>query len=273
MDLLALDFVKRAFIAGIITAVISSAVGVFVVLRRMSMVGDSLSHAALAGVAAGVLFGFYPLYGAIGASVMAALLIEGIRGYFSKYAEVALAVVMSGGMGLAVVLISLGKSFNADLASYLFGSLGAVSPQDIRLISALGFIILLSVGLLHRELFATTLDEEAAALLGMPVGWINTFFTVLTSLAVALSVRIVGALLVSALMVIPVAVSLQIARSFKETFGISILVALFSVIAGLYSSLIFDVAPGGAIVLIAVGILLLVLIAKEVRFQWTYKRP
>ena len=163
MGILAFDFMKRAFIAGIVTALLSSVIGVFVVLRRMSMVGDSLSHAALAGVAAGALFGFYPLYGAIGASVLAALLIELIRGYFNKYAEVALAVVMSGGMGLAVVLISLGKSFNADLASYLFGSLGAVSPQDIRLISGLGLFIIISVGFLHRELFATTLDEETAA--------------------------------------------------------------------------------------------------------------
>jgi zinc transport system permease protein len=269
LSLLAFDFVKRAFVAGVITALLSSVVGVFVVLRRMSMVGDSLSHAALAGVAAGALFGFYPLYGALGASELAALLIELIRGYFSKYAEVALAVVMSGGMGLAVVLISLGKSFNTDLASYLFGSLGAVSPQDIRLIFALGLFIIISMGFLHRELFAATLDEEAAALLGIPVRGVNVFFTVLTSVSVALSVRIVGALLVSALMVIPAAVSLQIARSFKETFAIAALVALFSVIAGLYGSLVLDLAPGGTIVLVAVGILLLVLITKEVKSQWT----
>lgn len=269
LGLLAFDFVKRAFAAGVITALLSSVVGVFVVLRRMSMIGDSLSHAALAGVAAGALFGFYPLYGAIGASVISALLIELIRRYFSKYEEIALAVVMSGGMGLAVVLISLGKSFNTDLASYLFGSLGAVSSQDIRLIGGLGLFIIVSVGFLYRELFAVTLDEEAASLLGIPVRRVNLFFTVLTSISVAVSVRIVGALLVSALMVIPAAVSLQLARSFKETFIVAAVVALFSVVTGLYGSLIFDAAPGGTIVLVAVGVLVTVLIIKEVRSQWT----
>jgi len=172
-------------------------------------------------------------------------------------------------MGLAVVLISLGKSFNVDLTSYLFGSLGAVSAKDVRLIFGLGLFIISSVALLYRELFAVTLDEEAAMLSGIPVGTVNTFFTLLTSVSVAISVRIVGALLVSALMVIPAAVSLQLAQNFKQTFAIAGAVALISVITGLYTSLLYDVAPGGTIVLVSVGILVMVLIAKEVRTQWT----
>lgn len=265
MYIFTFDFMQRAFIAGIITAVLASSIGVFVVLRRMSLVGDSLSHAALAGVAAGMLGGFYPFYGAVLFSALAALFIEIIRKAFKKYAEVALAVVMSGGMGLAVVLISLGKSFNADLFSYLFGSLVAVSPSDVWVIAALGIFIIISLALIFRELFAITFDEESARLSGVSVDGINIFFTLLTALAVALSVRVVGTLLVSALMVIPAAVSLQTAGSFKATFVIAISVALFSVISGLYVSFILDLAPGGTIVLIAAAVLMAVLAVKRLR--------
>jgi len=263
MYIFSFDFMQRAFIAGIITAVLASAMGVFVVLKRMSLVGDSLSHAALSGVAAGMLFGFYPFYGALVFSALAALFIEVIRKAFDKYAEVALAVVMSGGMGLAVVLISLGHSFNADLFSYLFGSLVAVSPSDVWVISGVGIFIIVSLAVLSRELFSITFDEESARLSGIPAGTINTYFTLLTALAVALSVRVVGTLLVSALMVIPAAVSLQTARSFRATFVIAIAVAVFSVISGLYISFIFDLAPGGIIVLIAAAILIAVIAAKR----------
>ncbi len=262
------DFMVRAFLAGIMTAILASLTGVFVVLRRMSLIGDSLSHAALAGVAAGMLFGFYPFYGALIFSIISAILIEIIRRAFNKYAEVALAVVMSGGMALAVVLISLAKSFNTDLFSYLFGSLVAVSTADIKLISGLGLFIILSLAFLYRELFAITFDEEAARLCGVPVTYVNTYFTVCCAVAIALSARVVGVLLVSALMVIPAAVALQTAKSFKATFIIAICVAVFSVIAGLYSSFIFDLAPGGTIVLISVVILILILAQKGVKNKW-----
>jgi len=271
MYILSFEFMQRAFAAGIITALLASVIGVFIVLRRMSMVGDSLSHAALAGVAGGMLFGIYPFYGALILSGAAAVLIEFIRSAFKRYSEVALAVVMSGGMGLAVVLISMGKSFNADLMSYLFGSLVAVSHQDIVIISILGFFIIGSVILLYRELFSITFDEEAAVVLGIPVKWINFYFTIMTALVVALSIRVVGALLISALMVIPAAVGLQLARSFKSTFLIAIGVSLFSVMAGLYASFLFDLAPGGTIVLIASAILVIVICLKGGAGRWMQK--
>jgi zinc transport system permease protein len=268
MYILSFDFMQRAFMAGIITALLASVMGVFIVLRRMSMVGDSLSHAALAGVAGGMLVGIYPFYGALIFSGAAAVLIEIIRSAFSKYAEVALAVVLSGGMGLAVVFISIGKSFNADLMSYLFGSLVAVSSQDLLLIAILGFIIMFSMILLYRELFSITFDEEAARLSGIPVKAVNMYFTLMTALVVALSIRVVGALLISALMVIPAAVGMQLAKSFKSTFIIAVGVAIFSVVAGLYTSFIFDLAPGGTIVLIATAILMIVLCIKGAVKQW-----
>ncbi|CEP66357.1 ABC-3 [Moorella glycerini] len=268
MFIFSFDFMQRAFIAGLITAILAATLGVFIVLRRLSLVGDSLSHASLAGVAGGMLLGFYPFYGALLAAAGAALLIEFIRRAFPRYAEVALAVVMSSAMALAVVMISLKKAFNADLFSYLFGSLVAVSPADVAVIAGAGIFILTSIVFLYRELFAITFDEEAARLAGIPVAAVNIYFTLLTALTVALAVRVVGTLLVSALMVIPPAVSLQIARSFKAAFGIAIGVALLAVITGLYASFIFDLAPGGTIVLIASAILVAVMVAKGAINRW-----
>lgn len=263
MEILSYDFMQRAFICGTITALFMSCIGVFIVLRRMSQVGDSLSHSALAGVAAGMLFGIYPFWGAIIFTVIAAVFIEIIRKSFKQYAEVALAVVMSGSMGLAGVLVSLSKSFSGSLMSYLFGSLIAISPVDVKFISIIGIFILLSVAFFRRELFSITFDEEAARISGIPVDFINFYFTILTALAVALSTRIVGALLVSALMVIPTAVGIISAKSFKQVFTISVFTSLISVILGLVISFIYDIAPGGTIVLISVGVLILAIIAKK----------
>lgn len=268
MDILSLSLINRALAAGILTSVLISTVGVFVVLRHMSMVGDSLSHASLAGVAFGMLFGFYPFYGALIFAILAAFLIEILRKAFKKYSEVALAVVMSAGIGLAVVMISLGKSFNADLFSYLFGSLIAINEKDIKIMGFLGLAVIISLIALNRELFAVTFDEESAKISGIPVNPINLYLSLITALSVALSVRIVGTLLVSALMVIPTAVSLQISKSFKMVFIISNLVALFSVILGIIISYYFDLAPGGTIVLITSFILAIVLLIKGVRSGW-----
>ncbi len=268
MYMLSFAFMRRAFAAGIITAVLISGMGIFVVLRRMAPIGDSLSHAALAGVAGSMLIGFYPFYGALIFSGIASLFIEVIRQSFKEYAEVALAVVMSGSMGLAVVLISIGKSFNADLFSYLFGSLVAVSASDLYVISIVGLLIMLSMLMLYRELFAITFDEESAIVSGIPVKVVNVVFSVLTALAVTLSLRVVGGLMVSALMVIPTAISLQVCKSFKSAFFTAVGTSLVSVVFGLYISFVFDLAPGGTIALIATGILIIVLLVKGVIKRW-----
>lgn len=263
MEIFKYSFMVRAFAAGIASALVTSSIGVFVVLRRMSMVGDSLSHASLAGVAAGMLFGFYPFYGAVAFSVLAALLVEFVRATFKRYAEIALAVVMSASMGAAVVMISLGRSFNADIFSYLFGSLMAVAEEDIKLIIILGAFVLVALYILRRQLFSIAFDEETARVSGIPVNKVNVLFSILTALTLAISVRIVGTLLVTALLVIPAAVSLQLARSFNSAILISNVVAVFSVVTGLCISFYFDLAPGGTIVLIASAVLFVVLIGKR----------
>lgn len=263
-ELFNFEFMQRAFAAGILVAVICPLIGTFVVVRRLSMIGDTLSHASLAGIAAGMLAGIYPLFGALIFSVAAAIGIEKLRKRFSQYAELSISIVLSASIGLAVVLISLANSFNADLMSYLFGSIIAVNMLDIYTILGLSIIILISVWLLYKEFFYMAFDEEGAELAGIPVSTLNMYFTALTAMTIVVSMRIVGILLVSSLMVVPVASSLQISRSFKNTIFLSVIFALISVIVGLFTSYYFDLAPGGSIVLTSVFILLGVLVFKKI---------
>jgi zinc transport system permease protein len=263
-ELLNYEFMQRAFAAGLLMAVICPLIGTFVVMRRLSMIGDTLSHASLAGIAAGMLGGFYPLWGALIFSLAAAIGIEKLRKRFSQYAELSISIVLSASIGLAVVLISLANSFNADLLSYLFGSIIAVNMLDIYTILGLSLIILVSVWLLYKEFFYIAFDEEGAELAGIPVAALNVYFTVLTAMTIVVSMRVVGIMMVSSLMVVPVACSLLISKSFRNTIFLSVVFALISVIVGLLTSYYFDFAPGGSIVLTSVLILLAVLAAKKI---------
>jgi len=263
LELFGFEFMQRAFAAGLLVALICPLIGTFVVMRRLSMIGDTLSHASLAGIAAGMLGGFYPLLGALVFSVAAALGVEKLRKKFSQYAELSISIVLSASIGLAVVFISLSKSFNADLMSYLFGSIIAVSMTDIYIILCLSIIIIASVWILYKEFFYISFDEEGAELAGIPVAALNTYFTVLTAMTIVVSMRVVGMLLVSSLMVLPVSCSLMISKSFRNTIFLSVIFAMVSVSVGLFTSYWFNLAPGGSIVLTSVFILLVVLIVKK----------
>lgn len=248
-------FMQRAFIAGSIIGIICPAIGVFIVLRRLSMIGDTLSHMALAGVAAGMLGGVYPIYSALVFSIIASLGIEKLRQSFKEYAELSIAIVLSTGIGLASIFISMGGS-NSAIFGYLFGSITLVTLQDIVTVMILGLVILGSLLVLYRSLFYTTFDEEAARLAGIPIKKVNLYFSILVAMTIAVSMRIVGILLVSSMMVVPVAAGMQIAKSFKATLFYSIVFGLLSVLIGLFISFYLDLAPGGTIVIS--GILLLV---------------
>ncbi|SJZ83537.1 metal ABC transporter permease [Garciella nitratireducens] len=265
LEILEYGFMQRAFIIGIIVAIICPMIGIFLVLRRMSMIGDSLAHVALAGVAASFLTGTSPLLGSLFFSVGAALGIEKLRKSYREYSEVAIAIIMSGGIGLAVILISLAKNINIDLMGYLFGSLTTITGQDLYLMFALGIFIFGIILYLYRPLFYISFDEEGARIAGISVEKINTFYIILVAIAITISMRIVGILLVSSLMVIPVAAAIQMEKSFKKTVYYSIAFSLISVLVGITLSYYYDLAPGGVIVLLCVGILLLVLLKKSMR--------
>jgi len=264
LEMLSYSFMQRAFLAGIMVSVICPAIGIFLVLRRMSMIGDTLSHVALAGVAGGMLGGIYPIYSALGFSILAALGIEKLRKEYEQYAELSISIMLSVGIGLATIFISLGNS-NSAILSYLFGSIALVSGKDIQIISILGLFILFSIAVFYRGLFYMAFDEEAARLAGVPIKWVNLYFTILVAMTIAISMRIVGVLLVSSLMVIPVATSLQISKSFRQTFMYSILFGVLSVLVGLSISFYGDLAPGGTIVISSVLLLLITLFLKHAR--------
>ncbi len=260
IEILQYGFMQRAFVAGIMVAVTCPLIGIFIVLKRLSMIGDTLSHASLAGIAAGMLFGFYPFWGALLFSVIAALAIEKLRKSFVGYGELSNSIVLSTGIGLAVLFIGLAKGYNADLMGYLFGSIAAVSLQDIYVMLFLSLIIIISVIILYHKLFYIAFDEEGAQVSGISASFLNVYITMLTSFTIVVSMRIVGVFMVSSLLVLPVATAIQVGKGFKNSLFLSIIFALVSVICGLLLSYYLDIASGGAIVLLSVLMLVIVLI-------------
>ena len=257
MEIFTYPFMQKAFLVGILLALIIPCIGQVMVLRRLSMIGDALSHSALAGVSAGLLMGINPVAGAIAACVIAALGIEAIRRRLPRQAELTIAVVMSAGIGIAGLLSGFIKN-SVSFSSFLFGSIVAISDLETLLVVIVSAAVLITFVLFYNALFFITLDEHSARLSGVLVSAINFVFTILTAVTVSVSSRTVGALIVSSLMVIPVACGLKIGRSFKSTLLWSIGFSLFFMLSGLFLSYYLGLRPGGTIVL--TGILTLVVI-------------
>lgn len=244
-------FMQRALAAGIVTAIVCPAIGVFLVPRRLSLIADTLAHVALAGVALGLLVGVSPVLGAFAVTLVGAVGIEALRTGGALRGDAALAMFLSGGFAVAIVLIGLGHGFNVDLLALLFGSILTVSPADLRLIVLLGLTVTGLVILFHRQLFAITLNEDLARTSGVPVGRLNLLLTVLTALTTVAAMRMVGVLLVSAMIVVPTLTGFAVSRSFREATVAALASALASVVAGLAAAYYLGLAAGGAIVLTA----------------------
>ena len=201
IEMLQYGFMQRAFITGILLAVIAPLIGITIVLKRMSMIGDALSHASLAGVALGLLLGINPILGAMGICLFAALGVEAIRRKIPRYSEMAISIIMSTGIGLAGILsgfVKNGTNFN----SFLFGSIISISKDELKIVCVISVLVLLCVLLLYKELFYIGFDENAARISGVPVKTINFIFTLLTALTVSIASRTVGTLIVSSMLVI-----------------------------------------------------------------------
>lgn len=252
LDIFQYSFMQRALIAGIVIAVISPLIGTFLVSKRYSLMADTLSHICLAGVAIGLLSNIYPLYTSLIIAIVAAVAIEKLNRDKRLSGDSTQALFLSGGLALATVLISFAHGFNTDLFSYLFGSITTVSQSDIWITAILGAFVLITTVFFYKEFVYTSLDQESAKVSGLPSDFISYTFAILTAITIAISVRIVGVLLVSALMVIPVLASSQIAHSFKQTIIYSILFSVYFVIVGLFLSYYLDIAAGGSIVLFAI---------------------
>nr|WP_216367678.1 MULTISPECIES: metal ABC transporter permease [Geobacillus] len=258
---------RNAFWAGVLTGFAAPLLGVFIVVRRLSLIADALSHVTLAGIAAGLLLGksvpaaagWNPLYIGMGFSVIGSLFIEKLRAVYRHYEELAIPIILSAGIGLSVILISAANGFTTDLFSYLFGSVSAVSRSDVGTALGVAIVAAAVIFAFYKELFLLSFDEEYARVSGVRAKLIHFLFIVLVALVIAASMRIVGVLLVSSLMTLPVAASIRIAKSFKQAIAYSVFFGELSVIVGLLAAYELDWAPGGTIVMMAVAILLLVL--------------
>ena len=266
------EFLQNAFASGLIIGIIAPLLGVFIVVRRLSLIADALSHVTLAGIAGslylsqsiGAIALLNPLYLGIVASVTGSLFIERLRRLYKHYEELAIPIIMSAGLGFGAIFISLAEGFSSDLFSYLFGSVSAVSRQDLWIVISISIVVVLFLGLFFKELFVLSFDEEYAKASGLPAKWIHMLFMVVTALVIAASMRIVGILLVSSLMTLPVAAAMRISKSFKQALILSVIFGELAVVIGLVSAFYLDLAPGGTIVVTSIIILLLAILAKKV---------
>jgi zinc transport system permease protein len=262
IEVLEFEFMQRALIAGVAVAITSSVIGLFLVLRRNSLFGDALSHVAFGGIAVGLAVSIYPLWTGLTLSILGALGITKLRQSAKIPADASVAILLSSGLALGLILISLSGGFTLDLFSFLFGSILLVSVEDTLAILAMTAIILSIVILLYRQLMYITFDEEQARVSGLPISKLNYLFVVLACVAVIVSMRLVGILLVSSLIVIPNITALQFGKGFKKTALISVSVSIMSVVAGIAISYAANLAPSGTIVLISIAIFLAVLAAR-----------
>lgn len=247
-------FMKRALVAAFAVGIAAPAVGIYLVQRRLALMGDGIGHAALTGVALGALLGTASIPTAVVVSVIGAVAIELIRSYGKTSGDVALAMLFYGGIAGGVLLFALAPPGRAnDLTSYLFGQITTVAPDELWVVLGLAAVVLaVTVGLAPR-LFAVCHDEEFARVAGLPVAWLNISIATLAAVTVTISMRVVGVLMVSALMVVPVATAQLLTRSFRATFAAALVLGTLSAVAGVVVSYYADVPSGPAIVALAIG--------------------
>jgi zinc transport system permease protein len=261
------DYMQLALVAGLIVAVCAPLIGAFLVEKQLSLLGDGLGHLAFAGVAAGLLLAVSPLWTALVVTVVGALALEVLRARGKASGDLVLALFFYGGIAAGAVIASrataTGRSVN--VLPYLFGSILTVTPGDVWIVAALGAVIVGSIAIAGAALFAIVVDEEAARVSGLPVTQLNALLVVLAAVTIVAATQVVGTLLVAALMVLPVASARLLARSFRATLLVAMAAGAVSVVAGLAAARIWDLAPGGAIVLVAAGLFVLTVAATGVR--------
>lgn len=252
-------FMQNAFIAASVVGLTAPLIGVFLVQRRLALLGDGIGHIALTGIGIAVLTGSAPIWGALIAALVGALLVEYLRSRSRIAADTALSIIFYGGIAGGVLLTSLGTgTASSTLASYLFGSLTTVSNSDLVAVILLGAFIVITVLILGRQLLAVSVDPDHAHVQGMNLNLQSTVIAILSAVTVTVGMRAVGLLLVSAIMVIPVVTAQQVARSFRQTTMLAALLGWIAAIAGLVTSYFVDVPPGSTIVVTALGIFALI---------------
>ncbi|WMM10152.1 metal ABC transporter permease [Staphylococcus simulans] len=266
------DFMRYSLLSGILIGFIAPFIGAFIVVRRLSLIADALSHVTLGGISFGMflttlspIFIFInPMWGGILFAVVGALLIEKLRTSYQNYQEIAIPIIMSAGIGLSAIFISLADGFNQELVGLLFGSISAVSLSDMITVLTIAVLVTLFIMLFYKELFILSFDEEYSKVIGIP-RWIQFLFIIIVAMVISASMRVVGILLVSALMTLPVAIAMRMTKGFKQLILYSIIIGEVSVIGGLVIAFYLNLSPGGVIVVLLVLILVATMFTQTLR--------
>ncbi len=265
LDIFHYSFIVRGLEAGLLIGAVAPLIGMFLVLRRYAMIADTLSHVSLAGIAVGLLLRINPLLTALIASVLSSVAIERLRASKTIYGDSALSIFLSGSLALAVVLIGLAHGFNVDLFSYLFGSILTVRQADVMVIAGLSVVIAGLIIAVYKELVYISFDEEAARVSGLPVNLLNILFVIIAAATIAIAIPIIGILLMSALLVLPIVSALQLKQSFLATLLWAEVISIGSVLSGIVTSFYFNLSSGGTIVLIMLAVFGVIWGAKRIR--------
>ncbi|MBU5270836.1 metal ABC transporter permease [Staphylococcus caprae] len=273
--LLNFDFMRYSLISGILIGFIAPFIGAFIVVRRLSLIADALSHVTLGGISFGMfiltvipaLSLINPMWFGILFAVIGALLIEKLRTSFSNYQEIAIPIIMSAGIALSAIFISLADGFNQEIVGLLFGSISAVNLSDLTTIIVITIIVVLFITLFYKELFILSFDEEYSKVIGIPK-WIQFLFIIIVAMVISASMRVVGILLVSALITLPIAISMRLTKGFKQLIALSVVLGESAVILGLVLAFYMNISPGGVIVVLLVIMLMITMIYQKLKVKF-----
>ncbi|MEI5994096.1 metal ABC transporter permease [Candidatus Enterococcus mansonii] len=264
MEMLSYEFMRKAFLAATFISVIAPMLGVFLVIRRQSLMADTLSHVSLAGVALGFFLNWNPDIMTLVVVIIAAVILEYLRMIYSTYSEISIAILMSGGLALALVLMNLsGGNSAASIQSYLFGSIVTITWQQVVILAVLFVVLVILFALFKRPMYVLTFDEDTAHVDGLPIHWMSMLFNVITGVAIAVMIPIAGALLISAIMVLPAAIGMRIGKGFNTVIIISVIMGLIGMLTGLTGSYYLETPPSASITLIFIGLFILVSILRK----------
>ncbi len=263
IDLWQFAFIQRAVVAGTFVGMLCALLGIFLVLRKFSLIGDGLAHTSFAGVALGLLAGIFPLFVALPVAMVGALVILLLTTKAKVYGDTAIGIVSAVGIASGVMMASLAHGFNVDLFSYLFGNILAIGQSEMLISIGLSIVVIAAVALLYYDLFALTFDETYAVSLGIKTQWINAAFFVLTAIVVVLSIQVVGVMLVSALLILPATTALQLAGDFRAALLLSMAISVFAIVAGIVLSFALNLPTGATIVLLSFVLFLCALAARK----------
>ena len=265
LEYLQYGFIQRALICGAFIALLCSTLGVILVLRRFSLIGDGLAHVTFGSVALGLFFRIYPLYISIPVVMLSSLGILKLTQRARLYGDAAIGIVSSFGIAGGVILASVAGGFNVDLFSYLFGNILAIGPEELYISIALSVVVLVVIFLYFNEIFSMTFDEELARVSGIRTDRLNTTLALLTAITVVLTMSVVGIMLVSALLILPAVTALQLARGFRGAMLIAACVSFVAVTGGIFISLILNLPTGATIVMTGILIFLAALALRILR--------